>query len=264
MRFAIPVLAGLLFAAPAAHAQIIYDNASTVPGAISPIGIVTNPGGGFGGADLSVLTAPDANFGFGHQNAANNRLIDDFTVPAGFQWTITRAHVFGYVTGATTPTTTAGVAQFFNAQPTVGSVPISGNTTTNLLSSAVFTNIYRSTPALPNAVDRRIVDNTLTLATPLILGPGTYWMEYGLVGNNFSPALNVAPPAGGIVTGNALQFQGATSTYVPLVDPALTGVAKGVAFQLEGTVAPIPEPTSLALVGLVGAASFGWRRLRKK
>jgi len=27
---------------------------------------------------------------------------------------------------------------------------------------------------------------------------------------------------------------------------------------------PVPEPTSLALVGLVGAASFGWRRLRKK
>lgn len=251
-------------ASSAAVAQtIIYDNGSTVPSAILPIGIITNPGAAVGGADGSQITAPDNTFGHGHQTAAGNRLVDDFVVPAGFTWTITGAHVFGYVTGATTVQTTFGAAQFFNAQPTVGSVPIFGDTTTNVFTSGTFTNIYRTTAAAPLDATRRVVDNTLTFGAPLVLGPGTYWFEYGLTGNNFSPSLQVTPNQGGVVTGNGLQFTTAGG-YLPLLDPAGTGVQKGVAFQLVGTIAPIPEPGSMALVGLAGLVGCGYRRWKGK
>jgi PEP-CTERM motif len=260
-----------LMASSAAFGQILYDNKSSIINGSNPnlYGIVTDPGAGAGGFDASVLqnvippgTVADTIFGFGH--AAGNRLADNFTVPAGFQWTILGAHVFGYTTGAVTPTTTAGVMRFLDGAPNVGTPNVlAGDTTTNVLQpgSNVFLNIYRTlTTDIATATTRRQQDNILTLAAPLILGPGTYWFEYGLTGNNFVPPLQVVPRAGGVVTGDAVQFQSATSTYVAVLDGT---TAKGIPFQLIGTASPIPEPTSMALVGL-GAMGFAWRRWRKK
>jgi hypothetical protein len=220
-------------ATPFLSPTIIYDNASSRAGTISPYGIVTDPGAGAGGFNASALVTPDTTFGFGH--GSGNRLADDFVVPPGATWTITGAHVFGYTTGATTPGTTAGVMRILNGPPPAGTV-LAGNTTTNVLTpgSNVFLNIYRTQVAdIGTATNRRIQDNILTFAVPLILGPGTYWFEYGLTTNAFVPPLQVSPRMGGLVTGNALQFLSTTMLYQAVVDATR---AKGIPFQLIGSV----------------------------
>jgi hypothetical protein len=265
-RLVMIVAFGLILAAgPAAYGQVIYDNASSLPTSISPIGIVTDPGAAFGGGDASVLvntgTPPDTIFGFGHQNAV--RLAENFTVPATEIWTINSVVTFGYLTGATTPTATAGTARFFNGAPNAGGTVIAGDTTTNILvaGSNQFTNIFRTLPTdIATATNRRIQTMTLTLATPLVLTPGTYWMDYNSTGTAFVPPLQVVPRMNGIVTGDALQSLDSGATWANVLDGT---IQKGIPFQLLGTIAPIPEPTSLTLVGL-GAAGLVWRRIRRK
>jgi len=257
----------MLCISPAVFGQIIYDNKSTVTNP-NALGIVTDPGAGAGGFDASVLqnvippgTTADTIFGFGHAGAV--RLAENFTVPAGFQWTINSAVTFGYLTGATTTTATAGTLRFFNGAPNAGGTVIGGDATTNVLAagSNAFLNIYRTlTTDIGTATNRRIQTMTLTLATPLVLQPGTYWLDYNSTGTSFVPPLQVVPRTGGIVTGDALQSLDSGATWANVVDGT---TQKGIPFQLLGTVTPIPEPTSLALVGL-GLAGFGWRRLRKK
>jgi PEP-CTERM motif len=262
------VMACLLAASPVAFGQaIIFDNKSTVTNP-NAFGIVTDPGAGFGGADASVLqntvppgTTPDVNFGFGHQGAV--RLAENFTVPAGFQWTINSAVTLGYLTGSTVPSATAGTLRFFNGAPNAGGTVIAGDATTNVLvpGSNTFLNIFRTlTTDIATANTRHIQTMTLTLATPLVLQPGTYWLDYNSTGTAFVPPLQVVPRTGGVVTGDALQSVDSGATWANVLDGT---VQKGIPFQLLGTVSPIPEPTSLALVGL-GLAGFGWRRLRKK
>lgn len=260
----------LLAAAPAAFGQILYDNKSSITGGSNSLfaGIVTDTGAGAGGFDASVLqnvippgAVADTIFGFGHQNAV--RLSDQFTVPAGEVWTINGVVNFGYLTGATTPTVTASNVRFFNGAPNAGGTVIAGDTTTNLLTagSNTFLNIYRTTTAdIATATTRRIQTWTSTLTAPLVLNPGTYWLDYSNVGSSFVPPLQVVPRVGGIATGDALQSTDSGATYAAILDGT---TMKGIPFQLIGTSSPIPEPTSMALVGL-GAVGFAVRRWRKK
>jgi hypothetical protein len=259
--FAARLIAVLLALSPAAFGQIVYDNKVTIANP-NQLGIVTDPGAGAGGFDASVLvntgTPPDTIFGFGH--GTGNRLAENFTVPAGFNWTISGAHVFGYTTGATVPGTTAGVARILDGSPAIpASVTLAGDTTTNRLQagSNVFMNIYRTLPTdIATATNRRIQDNILNFAAPVVLGPGTYWFEYGLTGNAFVPPLQVVPRINGVNTGDALQFSPTTLLYSPVLDGT---TPKGIPFQLIGTSAPIPEPASLGLLalGVVGLCRRG-------
>ncbi|MFZ1553126.1 MAG: hypothetical protein WAV53_17145, partial [Anaerolineae bacterium] len=110
-----PVAPGAQDVAAAAGGKVEFvpghnvPNAPMVPGAIlfdnGPL--VTHPGGGFGGADASaVQTAIGLTiYGAGHQLSANNRVADDFTVPAGETWTINTVTFYAYQTGSTTTST---------------------------------------------------------------------------------------------------------------------------------------------------------------
>jgi hypothetical protein len=259
----IPVLAlgCLLSASAASHAQVLYDNGAALAGT-GQYGLVTNPGGGSGGADASLVTAPDTTFGQSANTAGPFRLADDFTVPAGFQWTITGAHLFSYTTGSAVTTVTAATAQFFNGAPNAGGTVIAGDTTTNVFTSAAFANIFRAASTTPTDANRHVQDATLTFGSSIVLQPGTYWFDFGetySTGAGFMPPITLISGAG--VTGNSLQQS--AGVYAPWTDLG-SGNAKGMPFILLGTASPVPEPTSLALVGLVGAAGMSWRRWRKK
>src|SRR5438105_2208339 len=143
MRRLIPyaTLAILLAIGTSAFGQVIYDNGAAFPGTLQ-YGIVTNPGGGFGGGDASVLTPPDTILGFGFNGGI--RLADDFVVPIGQTWTITGFHTFGYTTNATVPATTAAVLRFLDGAPNAGGNVLAGDPSTNVLTSALFPNIYRA------------------------------------------------------------------------------------------------------------------------
>ena len=110
---------------------------------------MTNPGGGFGGADLSMLQNVSLGMtinGYGVQYSVGNRLADDFTVtdPAG--WLIDKISFFNYQSGSTTASTFTGVyLQIWDGPPdNPASSVVWGDLTTNRLVNTTWSGIYRA------------------------------------------------------------------------------------------------------------------------
>src|SRR5688572_20559558 len=114
-----------------AQSALLYDNGS----------IVTHPGGGAGGLDVSALDntstyhPPHNVYGFGAQwvSGGGNALADDFTVCG--TWTVTDIEIFGYLTNGVPPLITGVYAQIWNGAPNAGGTVIWGNLTTNLVTT---------------------------------------------------------------------------------------------------------------------------------
>jgi hypothetical protein len=140
-----PASAGSSYVAPSPGAPlwsgpraVLFDNGS----------LVTGFGTGVGGADESVLQTTSllmTTLGFGHQILNDNRIADQFTIPAGETWDITNITFFAYQTGApTTSTMTAVHVEIRDAMPPGGSV-VFGDMATNVMSSTAWSGIYRVT-----------------------------------------------------------------------------------------------------------------------
>lgn len=201
---------------------VLYDNGP----------VITTPGGGFGGADLSALeTAIGLTiFGFGCQVSASNSMADDFVVSGG-SWTINDIRFYSYQTGATSVTINDVRVQIWNGQPNAGGAVIWGDMTTNRLSTATFTNIYRAADTAPTGNTRRLVD-VVANTTGLVLAPGTYWVQVMIGGSGASgPWMPPISILGTTTTGNGLQQTGGTTWQ-----NAISGTwQQGVPFIIEGT-----------------------------
>lgn len=206
--------------------------------------LVNLPGGGFGGADASVLQSTSlgmGTYGFGAQQTANNSVADDFTSSAS--WNIETISFFSYQTGSTTTSTITGVyVQIWDGDPSAGGSVIYGDLTTNRLASTSFSNIYRSieTDLLNNQRPIMKVDATINTTLPA----GTYWVQWQYTGSLASGPW--APPitiAGQSTTGNALQNQAGTWLALTDIGP------QGLPFIITGTsgapcpVGPATNPT---------------------
>lgn len=196
--------------------------------------LVTNPGGGFGGANASAITDPGTTFGFGNQQLNGNRMGDDFTIPAGQTWIIDSIIVFHYQTGSTTTSTINNVnLQIWNgATPGTGTI-VAGDSTTNRLVSSYFSNIYRvSATTLTN--NQRPIMRTSVNMNGASLPAGTYWIDYAAGGTLASGPWN--PPrtiVGQPATGNAYQRLGTTFTWAPALDGTNP---QGAPFVVYGTI----------------------------
>ena len=210
----------------AASRDILYDNGP----------LVNLPGGGFGGADASVLeTALGlSSYGFGNQTSAGYWIADDFVVNPGEIWNITQFTFYAYQTGSTTTSTiTGGYVRIYSGDPYSGGTVIWGDETTNRLLSSDFTGIYRSIDTDPLASNRPIMD--VVCETPgLQLSEGTYWVAWQVDGSLASGPW--APPisiAGVATTGNAQQ-------YTTAWGGAYSGTIyqQGFPFLVDGTIQP--------------------------
>ncbi len=190
------------------------------------------------GTTWSQLQGSNTGLGFGANITANVTLADDFIVPAGPTWTLSKVSFYAYSTGY------AGVnspfvdvrARIYNTDPSVGSpTPVWGNLTTNIFSSSTFANLYRT--AATADLTRRIwkIDANVNAVLP----PGTYWIEWQL-GNggisNFTPPSTIAgvpSPAGA----NSKQRNVTTNTFVNIVD-AGGGGAQDQHFRIDYTTGP--------------------------
>lgn len=202
--------------------------------------LVTSPGTGAGGTDESILQSTSLGMnilGFGIQLGSGNSIADDFTVPAGETWDITDMTFFGYQTNAPSTGTITGLyVQIYNGQPGAGGSVVWGDLTTNVLSTAGFSNIYRLSETSPGSTARAIQAITGTVVTSLTAG--TYWVEATFDGSaSFSGPW--APPitiVGQTNTGNAQQNQ--SGVWGPLTDTGTSGLEnflQGMPFIVEGT-----------------------------
>ena len=230
------------------------------PARLAPLGaslldersqLITHPGAGAGGADesrLQNITLGMGTLGYTVNNGNNQRLADDFVIPAG-GYTVTSFTVYAYQTGSTTTSTfNSMVVRIWNGAPNLpGSSVVFGDTTTNRMTSTAFTNIFRVQENTSGSTSRPIMAITASgLSIPL--AAGTYWIEYGLTGTlasgPFAPAKSIL---GQTNTGNALQFNvtGWTSTLTDVGPIGLPLTIDGnPGTDLVTTLTDTPDPVA--------------------
>ncbi|MCC7302681.1 MAG: T9SS type A sorting domain-containing protein [Bacteroidia bacterium] len=198
---------------------------------------VSHPGQGPGGADASALdTATHSTYGFGHQLANFNRVADDFTIPANTYWFIDSLIVYGYQTGSSTTSTMTHIDFFiWDANLGTGTV-LYGDTASNLFDGSTFSNCYRTrTFDLATANTRPIMRTVHKFSPQLMLGPGTYWVDWRCGGTLASgPWANPVTIPSQVNMGNAQQKIGA-GAFAALADAKLNSTV-ALPFQLKGTV----------------------------
>ncbi len=220
-----------------AQSDFDYTKIVTIDGAKDLIWdngpLLTNPGGGFGGADLCALQASLGmnTLGGGFQISAGNSIADDFDIIA--QTNATTFTFFAYQTGGGIPSTINEVYfQIYDGDPAAGGSVIWGDLATDRLISTDWTNMYRASDADPMGSTRAIM-NVVADATGLSLAPGTYWVEVMAGGTAASGPW--CPPVtilGETTTGNSKQH---TATgWADWVDTGTT-TGQGLPFIIDGT-----------------------------
>lgn len=169
--------------------------------------------------------------GYGNSVTNGFALADNFTVPNGQSWAITKFTCYAYSSGyagATSPYTNIRV-RIFNTNPSVGSpTPIYGDLTTNRFLASSTSNMYRIFNATPGTT-RQIWK--IEASIPTTLPAGSYWIEWQVengLASNFSPAKTVVGVTGQ-AGDNALQHNVTANTWAAVVD----AVPQDFPFQLD-------------------------------
>jgi hypothetical protein len=252
-KLLVAVFVLLLFATPclATRSETIYNGPSgthipPVPGPVFDGGrevlydngpLESPPGSG-----LSVLdtTLGMSTYGFGHHTAYGYWISDEFVIPDGDVWEIHDIYFFAYQTGSPTSPSpfTAVYLEIYAGPPNAGGYPIWGSAGTNVLTSSVWTGLYRVTDYDLGGTMRPIMANRCTIGHTLTAGE--YWLVWQSDGTLSSGPW--APPItipGQTTTGNGLQMDSAgTWTAVTDVGP------QGFPFIIEGVrPTPVQETT---------------------
>lgn len=171
--------------------------------------IQTGTGNGALGSDTSLLETGLTVYGF-NDSGNNYRILDDFTVPAGRSWTLTTGTWFEFQVNSpltVPPPVFATVRIWSGGAPNTTGTILAGNTTSNRLMGAVFSNIYRvdSTNLLDGS--RPLIKCTLDLSFAPVLGPGTYWIDVNIAGYATYTGPYAPPKTPRAAGDNALQYR---------------------------------------------------------
>lgn len=201
--------------------------------------LITHPGAGAGGADVSALQDDLGldSYGGGFQITAGNSIADDFTVPAGEAWHVSGFNFFGYQTGSsTTSSFTEMKIRVYNGNPMSGGTVIHDFWANNSMVNTDWTGIYRTLSTdLANA-QRPIMIMNCAVET-FTLTPGTYWVEFAAAGTLGSgPWMPPLTFLGVATTGNALQ--NITGTWAAFMDDVY---AQGAPFDVLGEIEIISD-----------------------
>jgi hypothetical protein len=180
-------------------------------------GVVTGPGAGFNGSDVSQASAT---VNLAGQNATGDfdfRLAQSFTISDAGLWAIDKVSVMAYMTSTygfppTSPFTGISVNIWDNAPGLAGSNILGSST--NLLSTN-WTGVYRTFNGVLDDAQRPVMNIAANFSgSGLTLAPGTYWADYQLTGLSptggttaFTPYLMTTSGGNRVtVNGNAQQF----------------------------------------------------------
>jgi GEVED domain/Proprotein convertase P-domain len=210
MTVLVTFIAAITFAQPYNNGPL-STGATATGGTAAPVGYT-----------WSELQGTNTGLGSGANIAGGFTLADDFVVPVGQTWNVSKITFFAYSTGyagATSPFNDTRV-QIFNTNPSVGTpTPVFGNLTTNRFLVSSTSNMYRIGNGTPGTT-REIWKIEATVTTSL--AAGTYWVEWqhGTIAagaSNFSPAKTVVgqPTQAG---NNSLQHTITGNTWAPIAD----------------------------------------------
>lgn len=230
----------------------------------SQTNIVTNPGAGFNGSDVSQASAT---VNFGGQNASSVRgLAQSFTISDPGLWAIDTVSVMAYMTSTygfppTSPFTGISVNIWDNAPGLAGSNILGSST--NLLSTD-WTGVYRTLNGVLDNAQRPVMNIAANFSgSGLTLAPGTYWADYQLTGLSptggttaFTPYLMTTLGGNPVtVNGNARQFNtsAAPNAWITISEG---NPAQGVSLPLTVTGQKVPEPSTVLGLGLLGLGAL--------
>ena len=240
----------------------------------SQTNIVTNPGAGFNGSDVSQASAT---VGAAGRNATGGfRLAQSFTISDAGLWAIDKVSVMAYMTSTgygyppTSPFTGISVNIWDNAPGLAGSNILGSST--NLLSTN-WTGVYRTFNGVLDNAQRPVMNIAANFSgSGLTLAPGTYWADYQLTGlsptggtNAFTPFLMTTSGGNPVtVNGNARQLDSGSWVTISEGNPA-----QGVSLPLTVTgqnvqVQQVPEPSTVLGLGLLGFGALVKRQLKPK
>jgi len=192
-------------------------------------------GGGFGGADLSLLeniSVGNTTLGNNHSTSGGFRIADDWVVTETVE--VTSIDFYAYQTGSTTTSTFTGATLVvWDGEPGVGSV-IYGDDAISALVNTEWSGAYRASETTPQDNARPIMKNTVE--TPgLILTPGTYWIDWDADGTLASGpwAPPIAAPLGTGASGNGKIFS--AGAWGDVLDGG-SGNPLGFPFDVTGSV----------------------------
>jgi hypothetical protein len=238
----------------------------------SQTNIVTNPGAGFNGSDVSQASATVTSAG---QTATGDfRLAQSFTISDAGLWAIDKVSVMGYMTSTygfppASPFTGISVNIWDNAPGLAGSNILGSST--NLLSTN-WTGVYRTANGVLNNAQRPVMNIAANFSgSGLTLAPGTYWADYQLTGLSptggttaFTPFLMTTSGGNPVtVNGNARQFNNSAAPNV-WITISSGNPAQGVSFPLTVTGQKVPEPSAVLGLGLLGLGALVKRQLKPK
>jgi len=197
----------------------------------------------------SFLETGETLLGSGAQTVNNNTVADDFSLATGANLTFIR--LFTYQTGATSPSITGVNFAIGNAATTTLSAA-------SILSTGWYDvsdqGVYRTSSTSTTDTTRRF--QYVDIAVNQTLAAGTYFLSYQLSGTGASGPWVPPNPTSLSVNGkNAVQ-----STAGGAFAPVVNGTAGGADLPFAVFGQPVPEPSSMAAIGLGIAAILRRRR----
>jgi len=219
----------LIFLGTSIHAQTYVNGnlstgATTLSGVAAPTGYTWSEVQNVAG----ITDVSNSVTGFAGSDAATSTLADDFTVPAGQSWTLSKLTFYVYRTGApATPSPINGLrVQIHKGNPALGPTTIVfGDLTTNRLTASNDALMYRIAntiappPGTPSGTTRKVW--TAEANVSVTLGEGTYWLEWQTTAP--AAAAHFSPPSTVVgvrtVAGyNAMQKNTTTNVWTVLLD----------------------------------------------
>ncbi len=203
--------------------QVLYDNGP----------IVTHPGQGFAGKDLSMVQQSLGLTSTGFNAGGMNRLADGFTVPNDETWNISHVGLYAFQTGSGVwPSLESVSLKIWSGNPDTGTLvfqtPDDGH-----IKWSYFSDIYRVTEDDPGSNARPVMK--VIIAIPAVnLNSGSYYLDWHLTGTlTDGPEVPPVTLLEITTTGDAIQFNG--SEWVTVLDNG-TQTAQDLPFRLYGTV----------------------------
>ena len=183
--------------------------------------LVTRPGAGYEGADVSATYGGQTNYGYNataHLDNLDNSfwIADDFTLNSSA--VVSKIDFFAYATGSTITSEpfTGCYVRIYDTQPVDSTaVPVWTSGTVSCMESQVWSGIYRTTASAVTNTDRPIMRITANINASL--AAGTYWVAVCFTASS-TPWMAPRSIVSELSTGNAIQYNTNTGLWNALTD----------------------------------------------